>query len=106
LIFALIKIKANAIIDLEIKEGKNMKNLEIQKVLVLSVFHIEENVYDRLKEDPANATDLYSTTIWVGYETINEELAAILLFAKEKDCDYIKFDEDANTISNFSTFEW
>jgi len=81
--------------------------LEIEKVLVVAAEHLEHKIYTDLKLDLEYvSSNMFSSTVWVGHETTNEELASILLFAKQNGCDYVKFDEDASVLECFKEFQW
>jgi len=97
--------------------------MQIDKMLTISTAHIPKHTADALGglPDHQNAK-LYPEVVytpWMGYgwvfiagqdtgllEDEHPELAAVLRFAHNYGCDFVRLDCDANPIEALPTFEW
>lgn len=90
--------------------------LEFEKVLVLCTTHIPKYAADLLDADDGCADYpivrlkwAYGWMVHTGAYLENSvpvELRAVLRFAKDRDCDWVRLDRDAATIEALPTWDW
>ena len=96
--------------------------MEITKMITLSTAHITENTAKKLDSDPTtNCLGLcvYKKSEYGWYitidrnsifkaeiQTIPHDLARLILFARDLDCETLCLDCDAEEIPYFETYEW
>lgn len=104
-------------IDLTVEEVQRMKRkLDIAKMLTISTSHLSEQTFSMLA--------VYDFTPIVSYNyefgtfihipdnldsydsTMPRELIKCIEFAKENDCEWLRFDRDGDIIDELQTFEW
>lgn len=93
--------------------SNNEKQLEIRKVLVLSTGHLSQETFENYKDWP-HIADIAGVGgyFFVGDEPEKpdtgapQDLLNVLAFAKRHGCTEVKFDKDAERISQLPWFDW
>tara|TARA_Y100000310_G_scaffold305881_1_gene346530 strand:+ start:575 stop:847 length:273 start_codon:yes stop_codon:yes gene_type:complete len=90
--------------------------MEIEKTLVASTVHIEQDDFDLLNMDEAWRLSPYEygTIIYIGDEeaidyfssNYSEGLKLLVLFAVSLDCKYLKLDSDGSIYEEFPQYDW
>ena len=91
----------------------------IRRVLDLSTAHLPEHLgsHGLSSQDGVIAYDLdgYGWLMWVppdpdshaaGYPTLPAQVLTIQRYARQRICDYVLFDQDADTIDDLPTWDW
>lgn len=92
------------------KNKGNKNNLEINKMLTLSIAHISEATNSFIdNEDIASACDEYGWIIYtfpINGKEYPEDLQRCLELARENNCEYLRIDREGEIISELQTFDW
>lgn len=101
-------------------------SLEIDRTLVLSTAHVHPETAHILDgEDPHKQIDghvadwgCYGWVVWCGGQTVPKieldaemlympaDLHRVVMFARDNNCQYVRFDCDADEIDGLPTWEW
>ena len=106
-------------------------SLEIDRTLVLSTAHVSKATADILNGDAPERDGLkpaidghvadwgcYGWVVWCGGQTVPKieldaemlympaDLHRVVMFARDNNCQYVRFDCDADEIDELPTWEW
>lgn len=94
------------------------KNYEINRMITLSTAHIKESTADYLNDETREDLIVYpkldfgwficvdTDCIDEELERIPEDLAAVIRFAKENDCQWVCLDCDGPIVDDLPQYDW